>query len=159
MEASTVNPSDRLFITGGYFKRPLPTIAGFEAVGTVVDAKGEGVQAWIGKRVSFTSQKGTWSQFSITTPLTAFEIDQDVPASSAASGVVNPLTVIGFIENYRSHGLKGGIVHTAAASALGRQLNKYAQREKIPLLNVVRREEQAEILRKEGATHVLVTSG
>lgn len=67
--------------------------------------------------------------------------------------------MIGFIENYKTHGLKGGIVHTAAASALGRQLNKYAQREKIPLLNVVRREEQAEILRKEGAEYVLVTSG
>lgn len=60
--------------------------------------------------------------------------------SSAASGVVNPLTVVGMVENYRQLGCKGGIIHTAAASALGRQLNQLCLREKIPLLNVVRRE-------------------
>lgn len=63
------------------------------------------------------------------------------------------------IENFKEIGGKGGIIHTAAASALGRQLNKLAQKEGIPLLNIVRREAQAELLRKEGATHVIVTEG
>lgn len=29
VEASTINPSDNLFIRGQYFRKPLPTIAGF----------------------------------------------------------------------------------------------------------------------------------
>ncbi len=72
---------------------------------------------------------------------------------------MNPLTVIGFVQNYKSKNGKGGIIHTAAASALGRMLNQLCQKENIPLLNIVRREEQAEILKNEGAIHVLVTIG
>ena len=63
------------------------------------------------------------------------------------------------VENYKSLGLKGGIIHTAAASSLGRMLNRWCQKEQIPILNIVRREEQAEVLRNEGANHVLVTEG
>ena len=54
---------------------------------------------------------------------------------------------------------KKGIIHTAAASALGRMLNKRCQTLGIPLLNIVRREEQAELLKKEGAKHVIITKG
>jgi NADPH:quinone reductase len=54
---------------------------------------------------------------------------------------------------------KKGIIHTGAASALGRMLNKYCQTLGIPLLNIVRREEQAELLKKEGAKHVIITKG
>jgi hypothetical protein len=66
-----------------------------------------------------------------------------VPIESAASGVVNPLTAIGFVDTYKKLSQKGvigkGLVNSAAASALGRMLNKYCQKEKIPLLNIVRR--------------------
>ena len=61
------------------------------------------------------------------------------------------------VENSRVLGSKG-IIHTAAASALGRMLNKLCIKYKIPLLNIVRKEEQAEILRKEGAERILNTS-
>ena len=54
---------------------------------------------------------------------------------------------------------KKGIIHTAAASALGRMLNKRCQTMGIPLLNIVRKEEQAELLKKEGAKHVIITKG
>jgi NADPH2:quinone reductase len=50
------------------------------------------------------------------------------------------------------------MINTAAASALGRMLNKYCQKENIPLLNIVRRKEQVEILKQEGATHIINTS-
>lgn len=51
------------------------------------------------------------------------------------------------------------IIHTAAASALGRMLNKICKTEGITLLNIVRREEHANILKSEGAEHVIVTTG
>jgi len=50
-------------------------------------------------------------------------IDEDVPVSSAASGIVNPLTVIGMIDEVKKR-KQTSIIHTAAASALGRMLNK-----------------------------------
>ena len=92
-------------------------------------------------------------------PNVAFVIDEDVELTSAASGVVNPLTVIGMIDKYNKTPGKKGLIHTGAASALGRMLNKYCQTLGIPLLNIVRREEQAALLKSEGAEHVIVTKG
>jgi NADPH:quinone reductase-like Zn-dependent oxidoreductase len=53
------------------------------------------------------------------------------------------------------------MVHTGAASQLGQMLCKYCatQATDLTLLNVVRREEQAETLRACGAKHVIVTAG
>ena len=64
------------------------------------------------------------------------------------------------IETYKSIGLKkGAIVQTAASSALGRQINRLAIREGIPILNYVRRQEQVDLLKSDGATHVYITEG
>ena len=79
--------------------------------------------------------------------------------TSAASGIVNPLTVVGMTHIFEHSPVKKGIIHTAAASALGRMLNKRCQTLGIPLLNIVRREEQAELLKKEGAKHIIITKG
>jgi hypothetical protein len=53
------------------------------------------------------------------------------------------LTIIGFIDTYRKWNLDGkkskGIINSAAASALGRMLVQFCLKEKIPLLNIVRR--------------------
>lgn len=138
-------------------KKPLPTVAGIEGSGRVVKAEGEDVQKWVGKRVSFISTvTGSWGNYAVTTPYLMLEVDEDVSLQSASSGIVNPLTAIGLFEVFKERKLKG-IVHTAAASALGRMLNKFCQREGVPLLNIVRREEQEKILRNEGAEHVLIT--
>jgi NADPH2:quinone reductase len=51
-----------------------------------------------------------------------------------------------------------GMINTAAASALGRMLNKFCQKEDIPLLNIVRRAEQVKILQDEGAKNIINTS-
>ena len=46
------------------------------------------------------------------------------------------------------------LVHTAAASNLGQMLNRICIKERIALVNIVRSEAQAELLRGIGATHV-----
>jgi len=99
---------------------------------------------------------GSWADYATTSFF--LEIDDDVPLSSAASGMVNPLTVLGIIHTVKTKKYTG-IINTAAASALGRQLNKICKTENITLLNIVRRKEQAELLKSEGAEHVLVTEG
>ena len=40
MEASTINPSDRAFMSGHYMKAPLPCNPGFEGTGRVIQGKG-----------------------------------------------------------------------------------------------------------------------
>ena len=105
-----------------------------------------------------TTRTGSWANYVATTPLLTFEVDEDVPLQSTACGVVNPLTVIGILHVFKERKLKG-LVHCPGASALGRMLNRLCIKEGIPLLNVVRREEQAKLLKSEGAEHILVTEG
>src|SRR4029078_5720021 len=47
------------------------------------------------------------------------------------------------------------LVHTAAASNLGQMLNKICLKDGIDLVNIVRSAEQADILHKIGAKHVV----
>lgn len=148
VEATTVNPSDRGRLTGRYAPFPLPGVAGLEGVGTVVEASGADIQDWVGKRVSFLQEdSGSWGQYATTIPFKAFAIGEDVPQGSAASGIVNPLTVIGMTDIFDTNPHKKGIIHTAAASALGRMLNKRCIRLGIPLLNIVRKQEHADLLK------------
>lgn len=158
VDASTINPSDIIFLSGGYFRRELPAVAGLEGTGYVVSANGEDVQSWVGKRVSFFSKYGTWCEYSTSHPATTFEITEDVDIQSAASGVVNPLTVIGFVETFKAKH-KGGIIHSAAASSLGQMLTRLCKTEEIPLLGLVRRQESADVLLKQGITDTVVTTG
>ena len=78
-------------------------------------------------------------------------------AAEGASWFVNPLTALGMTETMRREGHKA-LVHTAAASNLGQMLNKICLKDGIGLVNIVRSEEQAEILRKLGAKHVVNSS-
>jgi NADPH:quinone reductase-like Zn-dependent oxidoreductase len=79
--------------------------------------------------------------------------DGTTPAEGA-SCFVNPLTSLGMVETMRREGHKA-LVHTAAASNLGQMLNKICLKDGVPLVNIVRSPQQAEILHKIGAKHVV----
>ena len=57
------------------------------------------------------------------------------------------------VETMRREGHKA-LVHTAAASNLGQMLQKICLKDGVALVNIVRKPEQAELLRSIGATHV-----
>jgi NADPH2:quinone reductase len=63
---------------------------------------------------------------------------------------VNPLTALGMVETMRLEG-HTALVHTAAASNLGRMLVRICLADGVGLVNVVRRPEQVELLRSLGA--------
>jgi NADPH:quinone reductase-like Zn-dependent oxidoreductase len=71
--------------------------------------------------------------------------------------LVNPLTALGMWETLRREG-HTALVHTAAASSLGQMLNRVCVEEGIGLVNIVRKPEQAALLRAQGAVHVCDTS-
>ena len=84
-------------------------------------------------------------------------VPDGVAATDAASSFVNPLTALGMTETMRLEG-HSALVHTAAASNLGQMLNRLCQADGIALVNVVRRDAQADLLRAAGAEHVVVSS-
>ena len=84
-------------------------------------------------------------------------LPEGVTPAEGASCFVNPLTSLGMVGTMRMEG-HTALVHTAAASNLGQMLNKLCQAEGIGLVNIVRSEAQAAILREAGATYVVDSS-
>lgn len=159
--ASPINPSDLMFISGLYgFKKPLPAVPGFEGSGTVV-AAGSGFmpRMLMGRRVACAAADasiagGMWAEYIVTGAQFCIPLRKNVEMDQAAMMLVNPLTAWALVEEARRGGHKA-MVQTAAASALGRMIIRLAKRSGIPLINVVRRAEQVELLRSMGAEHVL----
>ena len=157
--ASPVNPSDLMFLRGLYGQRKsLPVVPGFEGAGEVV-ATGRGVlaHALAGKRVACAAPPdadGTWAEYVRTDAKLCIPLRKEVDTEQAAAMIVNPFTAWALVERARKGGHEG-VAQTAAASALGRMLNKLAARKGVEVVNVVRRKEQVELLRSEGARHVL----
>ena len=84
-------------------------------------------------------------------------LPEGTTAAQAASCFVNPLTALGMVETARQEGHKA-IVQTAAASNLGQILNRVCLADGIPIVNVVRSEQQARLLREQGARFVCNSS-
>ncbi|MEQ1542909.1 MAG: zinc-binding dehydrogenase [Novosphingobium sp.] len=126
--------------------------AGNEAAGTVV-AAGDGAEHLMGKRIACVP--GTaYGSYALAEAQMAFPVDDGVSAEQAASSFVNPMTALGFTETMKLEGFTG-IVHAAAASNLGQMLVKICLEDGIPLVNIVRSDDQVKLLRDLGATHVL----
>jgi NADPH:quinone reductase len=85
------------------------------------------------------------------------ELPEGTRPSEGASCFVNPLTALGMVETMAQEG-HSALVHTAAASNLGQMLVKLCLTDGIPLVNIVRKREQADILRTIGATWVCDSS-
>ena len=161
MEAAPINPSDVMFIQGLYgFKKPLPAIPGFEGSGTVV-AAGSGMMPRVlpGRRVACAAAApdivgGTWAEYLVTSATLCVPLRKEVDMEQGANMLVNPVTAWALLEEARRCG-HGAVVQTAAASALGRMVVRLGRRFSVATINVVRRPEQVDLLRKEGAEHVL----
>lgn len=80
-------------------------------------------------------------------------LPEGVSAAEGAACFVNPLTTLGMVETMRLEG-HTALVHTAAASNLGQMLVKLCAEDGVPLVNIVRRQEQVDLLRELGAEHV-----
>jgi NADPH2:quinone reductase len=182
IEATPINPSDLgLMFAGadlsaatlsGSAERPVVTVGlspgamralaarvgaslpvGNEGAGTVIEAgSSEGAQALVGRTVAVAGG-AMYSQYRNVDASTCLVLPEGTPARAGASSFVNPLTALGMVETMRREG-HHALVHTAAASNLGQMLNKLCIEDQVPLVNIVRKAEQEDILRAIGATHV-----
>jgi len=130
---------------------------GNEGAGKVVAAgDGEAAQALLGKTVGILSG-ATYSQFCCVPVQSCIAHHDDTTAAQAASSFVNPLTALGMVDTMRTEG-HSALIHTAAASSLGQMLNRICIAEDVPLVNIVRKQEQVDILKAIGATHIVNSS-
>ncbi|MGA2057322.1 MAG: zinc-binding dehydrogenase [Bradyrhizobium sp.] len=130
---------------------------GNEGAGVVVKAgSSEAAQALMGKTVSIVGG-AMYSQYRTVKASDCLALPPGTTAAEGASWFVNPFTALGMTETMRREGHKA-LVHTAAASNLGQMLNKICINDGIALVNIVRKADQAEILRKIGAKYVVDSS-
>ena len=135
----------------------LPMEVGNEAAGVVV-AAGDSpeAEALMGRTVAFIGG-ATYAEYCLASPRMCLVLPDGATPVDGASSFVNPLTALGMVETMRVEG-HTALVHTAAASNLGQMLNRVCLADGIPLVNVVRRPEQAQLLRDQGASYVCDSS-
>ena len=128
---------------------------GNEGGGVIVDA-GKNVKNLIGKTVGVAGG-AMYSQYRCLPAMSCLVMNEGTTSVEAASSFVNPLTALGFTETMilENH---TALVHTAAASNLGQMLVKICLADDIPLVNIVRKEEHVELLKKLGAKYICNTS-
>jgi NADPH:quinone reductase-like Zn-dependent oxidoreductase len=127
---------------------------GNEGAGVVVKTgSSDGAKALMGKTVAMIGG-AMYAQYRCLRVAECLPLPAGITPAEGASCFVNPLTALGMTETMRREGHKA-LVHTAAASNLGQMLNKICLKDGIGLVNIVRSAEQADILRKIGAKHVV----
>ncbi len=130
---------------------------GNEGAGTVVAAgDSELAQSLMGKVVAVMGG-GMYSQYRCVEAAACLPLHPGNTAKEGASCFVNPLTALCMIETMNLEG-HTALVHTAAASNLGQMLNRICIDGGVDLVNIVRKPEQAELLRGMGAKYVVNSS-
>jgi len=167
MFASPINPSDLMFLKGDYgLQKEFPVVPGFEGSGTVVEAgKGFLPKLWKGRNVACAASpkyNGCWAEYMLTDANLCIPISKKVPFKQASMMFVNPMTALAFFDVYRkmpnSSKKRRAIINTAAASALGKMVIKLGKMYGIPVVSIVRRDEQVKLLQSEGAENILNSS-
>ncbi|MDP4077888.1 zinc-binding dehydrogenase [Acidovorax sp. A1169] len=158
--------ADRPVVTARIPDRAMPGMAarlgqsmpvGNEGAGLVVAAgSSPAAQALLGRTVALIGG-AMYAQYRAMPAAQCLPLPAGITAAEGASCFVNPLTALGMVETMKREG-HTALVHTAAASNLGQMLNKVCQKDGIGLVNIVRKPEQAALLREIGAQYVCDSS-
>jgi NADPH:quinone reductase-like Zn-dependent oxidoreductase len=159
--AASINPSDLLYIRGQYgFTREVPTVPGFVGSGVVVSA-GPGLfgKMLLGKRIACAGEddNGTWAEYCCSNAMQSLKLSKKINDEQGSMLLVNPITSMAMLQEARSRGHKAAI-NTAAASSVGKMMNKFSKKYNYPIINIVRWEKEAVELRELGAKHILNSS-
>jgi NADPH:quinone reductase-like Zn-dependent oxidoreductase len=161
MLASPINPSDLLYIGGKYTVPPkLPATPGFEGVG-VVESSGGGLlgRFLVGWRVVVMNDRtGNWAEYAVASARQCIPIPSALSDEQAATFFVNPATALAITRHVLAVPSGEWLLQTAAGSALGKMAIRLGKESGFRTINIVRRREQVEELKKLGADHVLCES-
>lgn len=130
---------------------------GNEGAGVVVQAGASpGAQALMGKTVALLGG-AMYSQYRTIKAAQCLALPDGTKPSEGASCFVNPLTAQGMVETMRREG-HTALLHTVGASNLGQMLNRICQKDGVALVNIVRKQDQVDLLRAQGAKHICNSS-
>ena len=148
-------PAAAMKSMAGRLDQSLPV--GNEGAGVVVAAGASpAAQALLGKTVAMIGG-AMYAQYRSMKADQCLVLAEGTTPAEGASCFVNPLTALGMVETMRRDGHKA-LIHTAAASNLGQMLNRICIKDGIDLVNIVRKPEQAALLKGIGAKYVCDSS-
>ncbi len=152
---TAIIPEGRMKSMAGRVDQSMPI--GNEGAGVVVRAgSSDEAQALLGKTVALFGG-AMYSRYRCVKTGQCLPLPEGTTPTEGASCFVNPLTSLGMVETMRREGHRA-LVHTAAASNLGQMLNRICIRDEVGLVNVVRTQQQVDLLRSSGASHVCNSS-
>ncbi len=160
--ATASGPADNPVVTASIAPAVMKALAGRlgqslpvgnEGAGGVVQAGANpAAQALMGQTVAILGG-AMYAQYRTIKAAQCLVLPPGTTPAEGADCFVNPLTALGMVETMRREGHKA-LVHTAAASNLGQMLNKICIQDRVALVNIVRRPEHVDLLKKIGATYV-----
>ena len=129
-------------------------VVGNEGAGLVIAAgESDEAQSLKGKTVGVFGG-GMYSQYRCVNINQCLALRDNTSAEQGASCFVNPMTALGMVETMRMEG-HSALVHTAAASNLGKMLNRICTTDKIELVNIVRSDAQKKLLDERGSLYTI----
>lgn len=142
-------------VVAGRIGQSMPT--GVEGAGVVIAAGPDAAsQALVGRTVAVFGG-GMYARYRTLPAAAVLPMNEGARPADAAASFANPLTALSMVESLRMEG-HTALVHTAAASNLGRMLVRVCRADGVGLVNIVRSEAQAQQLRELGAMHVVDSS-
>jgi NADPH:quinone reductase-like Zn-dependent oxidoreductase len=161
MIASPINPSDLLVVRGAYGRLPqLPATPGFEGVG-IVEASGGGIlgRLRLGRHVAvLNGLGGNWQEYVVLTAKQVVPIPKEFPDDQAACFFVNPASALAMTEIICKIPRGSWLMQTAAGSALGRMIIRLGKAKGFRTINIVRRLDLADDLRRLGGDAIICTA-
>jgi NADPH2:quinone reductase len=159
--ATPINPADELFINGQHGPVTTePACCGMEGVGSVLEL-GPGVpKEFMNRKVVFfkhfkdtPEQVGTWAKYGLFHYQSCFIVDDSMKNEDVCGCLINPFTALAMLEVLAKKKQRA-VIHTAAASGVGKVLLGLCLRDHIDLICVVRKKLHVDQLRALGAAYV-----
>jgi NADPH:quinone reductase-like Zn-dependent oxidoreductase len=162
LSARPIHPADLLTVMGLYGVRPaLPASPGLEGAGVIIRL-GSGVEGLVeGDRVVpviSLRNGGSWQEFVTIPAARVFLIPDGLDDVVAAQTVVGPLTSWLMLTEYSKVNPGDWVIQNAASGAMGRFNREVAKSLGVQMIDVVRRSEAADELRRAGASFVIDSS-
>lgn len=157
MRAAPVNPADLNAIEGKYPGRPeIPATPGMEGAGVVVETGPKVTAVKVGDHVILPHQLGSWREAVAVDANQLIVVPPEIDFLQASMLKVNPLTAWRLLHGYVE--LKPGdwVIQNAANSAAGRATIQIARELGYKTVNIVRRPELIDELKREGGDVVLL---
>ena len=155
--ATVIDPVDIAQVSG-QFGIQVGMPLGFEGAGTVVAAKGAEAEKFIGKRVAGMSLvSGFYGDYHVLNIDQFWPLEDKISWEDAAVFYDQPGTAYMLYGLAKRNGAKAA-VNTGANSVLGRNAIRLFKKKGLPLINIVRKAEKVEELKKWGAEYVLNSS-